>query len=126
MNKKYPLYTCVLEDNSVYFGGTEWTETLWNTIDKPIKRINYLLPDGNVLTLHGYKKYYHMIEVTTDLTGKNKGNLNFEFAYIMGMKASGVRCYKINLKTGEIEVKLFDIVDDFICGLNNRGFKQGV
>jgi hypothetical protein len=119
-----PLFTAVLEDNSIFIGGT-LQNTKWLEIpsDKKIKRIFYTLPDGNYLCLDLYDKYYHMIEAVTDLSGKNAGKVDIECAYIMGRKDNKITVYNINIKNGNILRTEYDKNDSFICGLNVNGWK---
>ncbi len=117
------LYTIIFNDGSNFLGGN-YMETKWTEIpNKPIKRIIYSLPTGDNLVLNGYEKYFHMIEATTDLSGKDKGETKLEYAYIMGKKEKIVICYKINIKTGNIERKIFNEKDNFIKKLNKQGWK---
>jgi len=122
MNIK-PLFVAVLEDESIYTGG-DYYKTKWIEIpDKKIKRLFYTLPDGNHLCLDMYDKYYHFIEGTNDLNGKNNGKVNLEYAYIMGSKNDKVICYKINLKNSNIERIEYNINDTFIKSLNSLGWR---
>ena len=117
------LYTVIFEDNSNFLGGN-FAETKWiNIPNKPIKRIIYNLPNGDNLVLNGYDDYFHMCEATTDLSGKNKGKTTLEFDYIMGRRGRIVNCYKINIKTGNINLKVFNKEDNFIKKLNENGWK---
>jgi len=122
MNIK-PLFVAVLEDESIYTGG-DYYKTKWTEIpDKKIKRLFYTLPDGNHLCLDMYDKYYHFIEGTNDLNGKNNGKVNLEYAYVMGSKNDKVVCYKINLKNSNIERIEYNINDTFIKSLNSLGWR---
>ena len=117
------LYTVIFKDGSNFQGGN-FSETKWTEIpNKPIKRIIYNLQTGDNLVLSGYESYFHMCEVTTDLSGKNKGKTKLEYDYIMGKKNKIIVCYKTNLKTGNIERKIFDEKDNFIKKLNEQGWK---
>jgi len=117
------LYTVIFKDNSNFSGGN-FTETKWTEIpNKPIKRILYTLPTGDNLVLNNYDKFFHMIEATYDLSGKNKGKSTLEYSYIMGKRNKIVICYKINLKTGNMERKIFDEEDNFVKKLNKNGWK---
>lgn len=123
-----PLFEIIFKDGSIFKGGTSYFETNWLNIPikKPIKRIFYLLPSGDHLCLSGYSKYFHMIEATTDLTGKNKGKTILRYAYIMGQKGEQVRSYRITLfnnkddkfKACDITTRIFNINDDKIKKLN--------
>jgi len=112
-----PIYSLILEDNSTFVGGINYSETKWNDIpsDKKIKRIFYRLPKGDVICLSGYNKYCHLVEVTKDVYCSKESGLKLEYAYIMGQKDNLVRCYKINLQNNEIIIcKDYDINDEFV------------
>jgi len=124
------LFMAILEDDTIYVGGTSYEKTLWLELPKKkIKRLFYTLPDGNHLCLELYDKYFHMIEATTDLNGSKAGKVNIEYAYIFGKKEDKVTCYKINLKTrpdkniGNIERIEFATDSEFIQQLNKDGWK---
>lgn len=126
MNKNY-LYLIVFEDDTQFVGG-DYMSTKWNEIpSKKIKRIFYRLPGGDCLTLSGYDKYYHMIEATTDLLGKSRGQVKLRHAYIMGKVADKVVRYKISLEIknnkGEIAKEFFNSDDKEITKLNVLGWK---
>lgn len=130
--KIMPLFNVIFEDGSCFTGGTNYFETKWMEIpNRKIKRIFYRLPDGNHLCLTGYDKYFHMIEATKDLTGKNKGKVKIEYAYIMGKNKTEIISYRITLfnkgneryRTGDITVRTFDINDERIKKLNPDNWK---
>ncbi len=134
--KNQALYIVEFNDGTSFEGGTI-SDTKWLDIaDKKIKRIFYRLPDGNFLCLEDYEKYFHMIEVTMDITGKEKGKTNLEYAYIMGKRGRVVTSYRIALfkevschhgdsryKLGDITRREFDIEHKRIKGLNSKGWK---
>lgn len=115
------LFVAILEDNSVFHGGN-YQHTRWLELpkDKKIKRLFYTLPDGNHLCLDMYNKYFMMQEVTTDLNGNNAGKVNLEYSYILAEKDNQIICYKINLKTGNIERNNYTINDSFVQGLSKE------
>jgi len=116
------LYTIIFEDNSVYQGG-DLENTKWVEIpNKKIRTIFYSLPLGDCLGLSEYDKYYHYIEVTTDIMGENKGKINLEFAYLIGKKGTTYKMYKINLRTGQVEVMILEEKDKMIQQLNPIGW----
>jgi len=130
--EKQSVFQVIFEDNTVFKGGSSLFKTLWNEMPhKLIKRIFYRLPDNNHLCLSGYEKYFHMVEATMDLMGKEKGKTKIEYAYIMGKKGNIVTSYRITLfhkkddryKVGDIVRRDFDISDKFIKGLNPTGWK---
>jgi hypothetical protein len=117
----------VFEDDTKFVGGT-YMDTKWNEIPlKKIKQILYHLPGGDWLTLGGYDKYYHMIEATTDLIGKNRGKVRLRYAYIMGQVDDNVIRYKISLESQnnkiDVEKELFKETDKEIIKLNSIGWK---
>jgi hypothetical protein len=121
------LYTIIFADESKFIGG-DYKHTKWNEIpNKKIKRIFYSLPDGDHLTLSGYEEYYHMIEATQDLTGKNRGVVTLRYAYLMGKVGTKVVIYKIDLETRQgtrkISKEIYDIKDQKIQELNPQGWK---
>ena len=117
------LYTIIFKNGSDFLGGNI-IETKWIDIpNNPIKRIIYNLPTGDNLVLSGYDKYFQMIEVAEDVYGKTKGRKEIEFTYIMGKKDGIIVCYKIRIKTGDIEKKIYKETDKFLVGLNKTGWK---
>jgi hypothetical protein len=121
-----PIFMLVLEDNSNFVGGTEYTETKWKEIpkDKKIKRVFYNIPKGDTLCLSGYDTYAHLVEVTKDINGSKAGQVNLEYAYIMGRKDDAVKCYKINLQNSELIIcKDYNINDDFIKSIAKHCWK---
>jgi hypothetical protein len=78
------LYQIVFFDNSVYKGGDLKSPKWLEIPDKKIRSIFYQLPFGDNLVLSGYDKYYHYIECTTDISGDKKGEVQLEFAYLIG------------------------------------------
>ena len=124
-----PLFVAILEDDSTYVGGT-YEKTLWLEIpkSKKIKRLFYSLPDGDHLCLDMYDRYFTMIEATTDMSGKNAGKKNIEFAYVLGEKNNLVVSYKINLKEfdkgrGDIKKEYHEKNSPFILGLSKDGWR---
>ena len=124
------LFMAVLEDNIIYVGGKSYEKTLWLELPKKkIKRLFYSLPDGNHLCLELYDRYFHFIEATSDMNGKNKGKVNIEYAYVLGEKDNKVTCYKINLKEridkniGNIERTDYAKDSEFVQNLNKNGWR---
>ncbi len=134
--KNQALYIAEFNDGTSFEGGTI-SDTKWlNIPNKKIKRIFYRLPDGNFLCLEDYEKYFHMIEATVDMTGKEKGKTNIEYAYIMGKRGRVVTSYRIALfkqtschhgdsryKLGDITRREYEINSDKIIKLNKKGWK---
>ena len=116
MNKL--LFQIVFEDNTTFTGG-DYQKTKWVEIpNKKIRTLFYLLPSGDYLGLSGYEKFYHFVECTEDLTGKNAGIKNCDFDYIIGQKKDYTVVYQIDLKTGCIDLKNIKNDDKFLTKLN--------
>ena len=118
--KKMPLFQVVFNDGTVYHGGFSNQKTLWADIpNKPIKRIFFLLPNGDHLCLAGYEKYNRFIEATKDWMRFGKGKFTkleneprIEYVYIMGLKNGIVTSYRIVMfdgKKGKDKYKKGDI-----------------
>ncbi len=119
------LFTVIFEDNTSFVGGT-LINTKWLEIPaKKIKRIFYKLPYGDCFCLSGYEAYYHMVEATMDLSGKNKGNIKLHFVYIMGRIKDEVIIYKIALKNPDkyVTINKKNINDKWIKKLNVNGWR---
>lgn len=131
MNNNLPLFTVIFKDGSIYRGGDNYFDTGWKKIPtKPIKRIFYLIPTNDYLCLTG-EKFFHMVEATTDLNGKLKGQNILRYAYIMTKKGNKIISYRITLTPeksdryhiGDITIRTFNVNDKFIRGLNPNGWK---
>ena len=128
-----PLFTVIFKDDSHYVGGKDYFESKWLGIppNKQIKRIFYRLPSNDYICLDGYEKYFRMSEACKDLNGKNRGKVRIQYDYIMGLKKDKVTCYRIALhedkfaryKKGDITIRIFNINDKFIKGLNPDNFR---
>lgn len=122
------LYHILFKDGSQFDGGTSFFDTKWKEIpNKKIVKIFYRLPGGDYLLLLGYDKYFHMVEATNDLNGKNKGKTQLESVYIMGKLKDKVIIYKIGLRLnknlGKIEKQIKNIEDEEIKRLNFQNWK---
>jgi len=124
MANTQPLFQAILADGSIFIGGT-LANTRWLEIptENAIRTLLYTLPSGDYLTLTNYDNYYQYIEVTTDVIGGNKGDVNYEYAYVIGAKIEMAIVYKINLKTGAIEVQQLKMNDPYLLSLNPMGWK---
>jgi len=124
MENTQPLFQAVLVDGSTFVGGT-LSNTKWLEIptEKAIRTLLYSLPSGDYLVLTNYDNYYQYIEVTTDIIGGNKGEVNYEYAYIIGARIEMAIVYKINLKTGSIDVQQLKMNDPYLLALNPLGWK---
>ena len=132
-NKVMPLFTVIFTDGTHLIGGLDYFNTKWLDIpkDKKIKRIFYRLPNNDCLCLDGYDKYFHMIEATCDLNGRDKGKTKIEYAYIMAKKENSVISYRITLinknnekyHQGDITFRIFDINDERMKKLNQNNWR---
>lgn len=126
MKTRPALFTVIFEDKTSFVGGTNYLETKWTEIpNKKIQNLLYKLPHGDYLCLSGYEEYYHMIEATTDLNGKRKGEVQFEYAYIMGKIGERVIVYKISLRYTDMTIvkSVVDSKNEWILKLNSNGWK---
>jgi len=121
-----PLFNIFFNDGSNYQGGTLEQPKWLDIPDKPIRSIFYSLPLGDFLTLIGYEKYYHFVEVCKDLNGDRSGQVQLEFAYLIGKKGNDYRIYKISLRTGQIQIIDTDKDNEMIKQLNPIGWKKGI
>ena len=129
-NTKIALYKILFKDGTVFNGGHDVFNTKWLEIpNKKIKKLFYRLPGGDYLCLGGYDKYFHRIEATVDLNGKEKGKTKLQSVYIYGRKKDKVVVYQIGLikdvNLGLIYKKIIDINDKEIKNLNPNNWKQG-
>ena len=117
------LYIIYFKDNTKFYGG-DYKNTRWLEIpNKEIQGILYLTPLKKGIYLKDYDKYYHFIEATMDLNGQKQGQQNLEYSYLIGKKDDKYRIHKINLQTGEVEVKDVEENDKLIKQLNPIGWK---
>lgn len=124
MENKNPLFQLMFADGSTFVGGT-LANTKWSEIPsgQAIRTLLYALPSGDYLALTDYENYYQYIEVTSDIIGGNKGQINYEFAYVIGARIDMAIVYKINLKTGTIEMQQLKMNDPWLVALNPMGWK---
>lgn len=118
-----PLYILVFDDNSSFSGG-DLKNTKWMEIpNKPIRSIFYSLPTGDMLCLSDFKRIYHYIEVTKDLSGERKGIVNFEFSHIFIEREKQILHYIIDLR--KENVKWLSEDNTVIVKLNPIGWRNG-
>lgn len=127
---KIPIYKILFKDGTVFNGGLDYFNTKWLEIpNKEIKKLYYRLPAGDYLLMAGYDKYFHRIEATVDLSGKEKGKTKLQSVYIYGKKEDKIVVYQIGLikdvNLGMIYKKIVDANDDEIKKLNPNNWKQG-
>lgn len=128
-----PIFTAKLSDNSIFVGGNSYQKTKWLEINKPIAIIYYTLPDGNVLVMKDYSKYFHMVECSMDINGKDKGKQRIEYTYIMGKRNGIITSYRITLmegkagkdkfRRGDLTRREYKETDEFIKGLNKNNWR---
>jgi len=96
------LYKVFFKDGEEFNGGS-LEDTRWSDMPdgKEISRLEYLLPDGNILVLQNYERYCHIVEVVKDFIGGN--GLKIENIYVIGEKNGVADSYRITLHapTGE-------------------------
>ena len=120
-----PLFIVLFEDNNIYYGKKTYEDAGWKEIpNKPIKKIFFRIPTGDYLILADYESYYHYVEVIKVISGENAGKLQIQFAHILGKRNGRVVEYKINVLSGNIEVKLYDEKIDYIQKLNPIGWTK--
>ena len=120
-----PLFIVLFTDNDIYYGKKTYEDAGWKDIPKkPIKKIFFRLPTGDYIILADYQSYYHYVEVIKVISGENAGKLQIQFAHILGKRNGRVVEYKINVLSGDTEVKLYDEDNQYIKGLNPTGWKK--
>jgi hypothetical protein len=120
------LFTLIFSDNSKFIG-EDLKTTKWQEIpDKSIRSIFYSLPSGDMLCLANFKRIYHYIEVTEDITGGRRGIVNLEFSHLLIERENKILHYKINLKNNNINLEILDKEDKYVNSLNPIGWKKGL
>lgn len=122
------LFKVVFNSGADYDGGHSYQDTGWMQIpNKSIAAIFYKLSGNDCLCLWGYSSYFHMVEVTCDLSGKDRGIHRIQCAHIMGRKGDEVIDYRIELfkknEIGNITKHIYTTIDPFITGLNKANWK---
>lgn len=83
-------------------------DTGWNDLpEKPISKLAYMNPYGDLLVLQGYEEYNHMVECL-----QNMGQRPFiHEVYLMGAKGGKVVVYRIRVfqKSAEDPIQVGDI-----------------
>jgi hypothetical protein len=116
------IFSAILEDNSLYMGGDDYSDCKWKEIDKPIKILFYYLNNGECIKLEGYERYCHYVEACVDINGINAGKTRLVAAYLLAQKDNKVYIKKINDTVQEIVI---DASDKQITQLNPIGWKKG-
>jgi hypothetical protein len=120
------LYHIVFEDNTSLAAGTLQQPKWLDVPDKKIRSIFYSLPTGDMICLAGFKKIYHYVEVTTDLTGAEKGKTKIEYTYLIIERDNKYIQYRINQINPSVEVNILSKDSQYIKSLNQVGWKLGV
>jgi len=119
------LYTLVFSDGTTFNGGDLKT-TKWMEIpNKPIRSIFYFLPSGDMLGISNFKRIYHYIEVTQDLMGEKKGQVQIEYTHLFVERNDKIIHYKIGQKKASISLEILDKEDKLVKELNSVGWKNG-
>ena len=120
-----PLFIVLFTDNDTYYGKRTYEDAGWKDIpNKPIKKIFFRVPTGDYLILADYQSYYNYIEVIKVISGDNAGKVQIQYAHILGKRNERVVEYKINVLSGDIEVKLHDEQSEYIQKLNSIGWTK--
>ena len=118
-----PLFIVLFTDNDIYYGKKTYEECGWKEIPtKPIKKIFFRLPTGDYLILSDYENYYHYVEAVKVISGDNAGKVQIQTAHILGKRNNRVVEYKINILTGNTEVRVYDEDNEYIQKLNKDGW----
>ena len=132
------MYQVIFVDGTKFDGGN-YQETKWKAIpNKPIKQINFVMPDGNIFILHDYDEYNHFVEVTTDIyagkrNSQNLGKVILRYQYLLGRKGDKVVSYRISLyqsetskyKSGDITRRVYEFGKED-NGKPSLGWKRGI
>jgi hypothetical protein len=119
------LYHIVFNTGEVFEGGDLKTTKWMEMPNKDIRTLFYYLPQGDVLCLSGYDAYYHSVEVTQDLMGKDKGITKIEYTYLMARIKNIVKVYKIGILKSTLEMFIYDVNDEFVKKWNKIGWHKG-
>ena len=102
----------------------------WSSLpDKPILHLEYIMPYGDSIVLHGYDEYLHMIEAVQQVGH----NVRVEHVYLMGRRKNLSLSYRITVfqlrpndrfKIGDITVRLTP-KDKEYKGRPVRGWRRG-
>jgi hypothetical protein len=120
-----PLFIVLFTDNDIYYGKKDYIDCGWKEIpNKSIKKIFFRLPTGDYLILADYSNYYHYVEVVKVISGTNAGKLQIQSAHILGKRNERIIEYKINILTGNTEVKVYDEDNQYVKTLNPSGWTK--
>ena len=137
---KQVLFQVVFTDGTNFLGGNSYFETKWKEIpDKSIKQISFSLPDNNIIVLHDYESYNHIVEVTQDVYAGSKNSQNLgrvmpRFQYFMGRQGDKVLSYRVSLyqpkkeskyKLGDLTRRVYSYGTEY-NGQVTTGWKRGI
>lgn len=120
-----PLFIVLFTDNDIYYGKKTYEDCGWKEIpQKSIKKIFFRLPTGDYLILADYQSYYHYVEAVKVISGDNSGKVQLQYARILGKRNNRVVEYKINILTGNTEVRVYEEDNQYIQSLNKDGWTK--
>ena len=121
------IYQIIFDNNEVFNGGDSLFETKWKEIpeDKKIRTIIYFIPTQAGLILSNFKRIYHYVEAVKDLNGSESGKIKIEFTYLIIQRNNKYIQYRINQKSGDIEVNILEKDSKYITGFNPVFWKNG-
>jgi hypothetical protein len=120
------LYEIIFIDGERFVGGTIQKPNWLQIPNKGIKKLIYSLPNGKKLICEDYKTYYHFVEVCQDIVNGAKGRIQIEYAYLITGTSEHYEVLKINLSSGESQLNMLKLNDDWISQLNPLGWKNGI
>jgi hypothetical protein len=114
------IYQIVFNNNETYSGGESLFDTKWKEIplNKKIRTIIYFIPTQAGLMLSGFERIYHYVEAVKDLNGVESGKIKIEFSYLIIERDNKYIQYRINQKSGDVEINVLDKDSKYIAGLN--------
>jgi len=120
-----PLFIVLFTDNDTYYGRKDYSDAGWGEIpNKPIKKIFFRLPTGDYIILADYNSYYFYQEAIKVLSGDNAGKMRIQYSYILAKRNQRVVEYKINILSGNTEVKVYAEDNEYIQKLNKDGWTK--
>lgn len=120
-----PLFIVLFTDNDTFYGRSKYEDCGWKEIpQKPIKKIFFRLPTDDYLILADYQSYYHYVEAVKVISGEHAGKVQIQYAHILAKRNDRVVEYKINVLSGNTEVKVYDEDNQYIKALNPSGWTK--
>lgn len=102
----------------------------WTSLpNKPIQHLEYVMPYGDSIILHGYDEYLHMVEASQRMGGRPVIN----YVYLMGRRGKTVISYRITVlqrtphdrfKVGDITVRMLPAGQEY-KGKSVHGWRRG-